>query len=81
MFRHPTFLKCGKSVNYKQFVSKCMETTCECLKANNGDANTCKCNILQDFVKKCLTVNPNVQLSTWRAVHQCGKFVLLCIKF
>ncbi|XP_037900754.1 hemocytin [Glossina fuscipes] len=69
--KHPTFLKCGKSVNYKQFVSKCMETTCECLKASNGDAKSCKCNLLQDFVKKCLTVNPNIQLDTWRAVHMC----------
>ncbi|XP_037934058.1 hemocytin isoform X2 [Teleopsis dalmanni] len=68
--KHPTFVKCGKSVNSKQFVSKCMETTCECLKTE-GDASACKCKILQDFVKKCLTVNPNVQLSTWRAVHQC----------
>ncbi|XP_067647324.1 hemocytin isoform X2 [Eurosta solidaginis] len=69
--KHPVFVKCNKAVNYKQFVSKCMETTCECLRAHPGEDNTCKCNALQDFVSKCLTINPNIQLNLWRAVQQC----------
>lgn len=71
--RHPVFVKCNKAVNYKQFVSKCMESTCECLRAHPGEDNTCKCNALQDFVAKCLTINPNIQLNLWRAVQQCGE--------
>nr|XP_014086275.2 hemocytin [Bactrocera oleae] len=69
--KHPVFVKCNKAVNYKQFVSKCMESTCECLRAHPGEDNTCKCNALQDFVAKCLTINPNIQLNLWRAVQQC----------
>ncbi|XP_055854171.1 hemocytin [Episyrphus balteatus] len=69
--KHISFLKCNKAVNYKQFVSKCIETTCECLKANKDDTHSCKCSILQGFVKQCLAENPQIQLDTWRAVHQC----------
>lgn len=39
--------------------------------AHNGDTGACKCNILESFVKKCLSVNPLIQLTTWRAVAQC----------
>ncbi|XP_030375562.1 hemocytin [Scaptodrosophila lebanonensis] len=69
--KHPSFIKCTKAVNYKQFVTKCIETTCDCLKSNQGDISACKCDILQRFVEKCLSVNPQVQLTTWRTVHQC----------
>lgn len=72
LYSHPTFGKCHKAVNYKQFANNyCLEAACDCLLKNNGDAAACKCNMLESFVKKCLSVNPLVQLSTWRAVHQC----------
>ncbi|XP_034481426.1 hemocytin [Drosophila innubila] len=72
IINHPTFAKCHKAVNYKQFSNNyCLEAACDCLLANNGDASACKCNILESFVKKCLSVNPLAQLTTWRAVHQC----------
>jgi len=69
---HPTFARCHKAVNYKQFLNNyCLEAACNCMMANNGDPAACKCNILESFVKKCLSVNPLVQLTTWRAVAQC----------
>ncbi|ALC44456.1 Hml, partial [Drosophila busckii] len=72
IINHPSFGMCHKAVNYKQFSNNyCLEAACDCLQANNGDASACKCSILESFVKKCLSVNPLVQLSTWRAVHQC----------
>ncbi|SPP76371.1 hemocytin [Drosophila guanche] len=72
IIHHPTFARCHKAVNYKQFLNNyCLEAACDCMMANGGDPAACKCNILESFVKKCLSVNPLVQLSTWRAVAQC----------
>ncbi|KAH8270632.1 hypothetical protein KR018_012544 [Drosophila ironensis] len=72
IIHHPTFARCHKAVNYKQFLNNyCLEAVCDCMLANNGDSSACKCNILESFVKKCLSVNPSVQLTTWRAVSQC----------
>uniref|UniRef100_A0A1I8MML0 Hemocytin n=2 Tax=Musca domestica TaxID=7370 RepID=A0A1I8MML0_MUSDO len=65
------FINCKKSVSYKPFASKCVETTCECLRVHNGDVKKCRCNLMEDYVKQCLAVNPNVKLDTWRAKHQC----------
>uniref|UniRef100_A0A1I8NWB1 Hemocytin n=1 Tax=Stomoxys calcitrans TaxID=35570 RepID=A0A1I8NWB1_STOCA len=65
------FINCKKSVSYKPFATKCVETTCECLKVHNGDVKKCRCNLMEDYVKQCLTVNPHVKLDTWRAKHQC----------
>ncbi|KAH8249445.1 hypothetical protein KR032_009614, partial [Drosophila birchii] len=69
--RHPSFGNCGLSVNIEDFLGKCVETTCECLKANGGAEGSCRCDLLQQFVGQCLAVDRNLLLTSWRSIHRC----------
>lgn len=78
--RDEQFAPCVKAVNVDNFVSRCLETACDCLKAKevNGSsstsanaANACKCSILQSFVTECMAANENVHLDIWRSKHEC----------
>lgn len=78
---HDSFKSCSKAVNKDRFISKCLETACECLMASSQlDAydiwspsphKQCKCSILQNFVVDCLSADESVILDTWRSVHEC----------
>ncbi|XP_070069456.1 hemocytin-like [Drosophila takahashii] len=69
--RHPSFGGCGLSIDVEDFLAKCVETTCECLKTNGGAEGTCRCDLLQQFVGQCLAVNRNLLLTSWRSIHRC----------
>ncbi|EDW29183.1 GL18548 [Drosophila persimilis] len=71
--RHPSFGACSVSVNIQDFLSRCVENTCECLKANAGAEGSCRCDLLQQFVGQCLAVNRHLQLTSWRSVHRCNQ--------
>lgn len=65
------FAPCAKALDYDQFISKCLETACECLKTDSTNKDRCKCSLLQSFVTECLANNENILLDTWRAKHDC----------
>lgn len=70
------FAPCMKAMDIDRFISKCLETACDCLKSNTanvdqGRQKTCKCSILQSFVAECLATNEQIVLDTWRARHDC----------
>ncbi|XP_002132784.3 hemocytin-like [Drosophila pseudoobscura] len=71
--RHPSFGACSVSVNIQDFLSRCVENTCECLKTNAGAEGSCRCDLLQQFVGQCLAVNRHLQLTSWRSVHRCNQ--------
>lgn len=78
---HESFKPCSKSVNKDRFISKCLETACECLMASSqlesygmtsqGPEQQCKCSMLQNYVVECMAADENVILDTWRSLHQC----------
>lgn len=78
---HDSFKSCSKAVNKDRFISKCLETACECLMASTelqsygatseGPLQQCKCSMLQNYVVDCLAADESVILDTWRSVHEC----------
>lgn len=78
---HDSFKTCSKAVNKDRFISKCLETACECLMASTqlqsydvmpvGPVQQCKCSMLQSYVVDCLSADESVILDTWRSVHEC----------
>lgn len=84
--RHETFTACGRVVNIDSFLSKCLESTCDCLQKSDSSKTTdaatikknpiakvCKCATLQNFVVECFAADENIQLDTWRSIHNCGE--------
>lgn len=85
--RHESFGVCGKSIDIEKFVSRCIETACECLKDSMGSATgtktgptktsssppspKCKCAILQKFATDCMAADSNAHLDMWRSIHGC----------
>lgn len=83
LIKEESFKPCVKAVDIDRFVSKCLETACDCLKGSYGsnqpkgsvkgstEAKACKCSMLQNFVVECMSSAENIQLDTWRSVHSC----------
>lgn len=71
--RDMTFAACGKSVNIDHFISRCVETTCDCLEKSKepSDADSCKCSLLQNFATECMAADASVHLDTWRSTYDC----------
>lgn len=83
--KHESFSSCGRVVDADRFVSKCLETACDCLMISSGipkageptamatptTISACKCSMLQNYVVDCLAVDENIHLDTWRMVHDC----------
>lgn len=81
--RHESFGACGRSVDIEKFVSRCIETACECLKESWAERSTktktslppapkkCKCAILQKFATDCMAADDTVHLDMWRSIHGC----------
>jgi von Willebrand factor len=74
-----SFKACHSAVDPTHFISKCLETACDCLlTASNGStsavdkfAKQCKCSVLKNYVVECMAADENVHLETWRSVHSC----------
>jgi von Willebrand factor len=65
---------CTRVVNKDAFISRCIETTCDCLQAaahNHTVAEECRCRALEDFVVQCLTSEPTTDVSDWRVQLDC----------
>lgn len=77
------FQPCHGAVDPTRFISKCLETACDCLlTATNGSstaaprdmekfAKTCKCSMLKNYVVECMAADEAVHLETWRSVQSC----------
>lgn len=65
------FESCSIAVNADHFISKCLESACECLKSGKSVQN-CKCSILQNYVTDCMAANENLHFDTWRSKFDCS---------
>ncbi|KAK4875849.1 hypothetical protein RN001_012271 [Aquatica leii] len=68
------FESCKSSVNVDKFKSQCVHSTCNCLKAANGDPmekEQCRCLLMQNFVVECLSEDSTVELFDWRTLYNC----------
>lgn len=61
---------CAGIVDVERFVSRCMESTCNCIRSNHT-YDDCRCRSLTSFVTECQAGDFNVDLSTWRSTHDC----------
>lgn len=69
------FTSCSKAINSDHFISKCLETACECLKSSNKSKEQvqtkCKCSILQNYVTECMASDESIHFDTWRDKFEC----------
>lgn len=66
------FASCSKAVNPDQFIQKCLETACNCLKSKSfNEQGQCKCSILQNYVTECMTNDDTIEFDTWRTKFEC----------
>lgn len=86
--RHESFDVCshkrGGPIDTDRFISKCLETACDCLLMGKEATTTnssvptastiksCKCSMLQNYAADCLAAtDDSIHLDTWRSVHDC----------
>lgn len=61
-------------VDVDAFVSRCLESTCNCLEGAKGNSTAedrCRCDALQTFVVDCLTADNSIELIEWRMQNDC----------
>ncbi|XP_043682227.1 hemocytin isoform X2 [Vespula pensylvanica] len=61
---------CSGVVDLEKFLSRCLETTCTCLRSNSTYDN-CRCRTLTTFVTECQANDQDIDLSTWRNIYDC----------
>lgn len=67
-----TFATCSNVVDVDHFISKCLETACECLKSKDiSQQNECKCAILQNYVTECMANDGSQHFDAWRSKYDC----------
>lgn len=71
--RDATFASCSKSINPDNFISKCLESACNCLRSGSPSTpNQCQCSILQSYVSECMALDENLHFDTWRSKFECS---------
>ena len=53
-------------------MSECVDKMCSCLDEGRPEEE-CKCQVLEDYVKQCLKVQPDADIDEWRRTSKCGK--------
>lgn len=80
LVKHDVFSQsCAGAVDSVKFISRCLETACDCLlAAGNGSTivstsitKECKCSMLKNYAIECMSADESVHLDTWRSVHGC----------
>ncbi|KAG7205161.1 hypothetical protein KM043_018256 [Ampulex compressa] len=61
---------CSSVMDIEKFVSRCIESTCICLRGNKTYHN-CRCRILTTFITECQAADLSVDLSSWRTIYDC----------
>lgn len=61
---------CSNIVDLNKFVSRCIESTCNCLRSNHT-YDECRCRTLTSFITECQAGDLNIDLSTWRSIYDC----------
>lgn len=76
--RENALSSCANVIDVDAFVSRCLETTCNCLEGAQGNATAlskCRCDTLQSFVVDCLTADNSIDLLDWRMQNDCRMYL------
>ncbi|XP_044006095.1 hemocytin [Aphidius gifuensis] len=65
-----SFSICRNHLNFDKYLSRCLETSCMCINGNQT-INECRCRALTSFTTDCQASDINIDLSTWRNIHNC----------
>ncbi|XP_057325268.1 hemocytin-like isoform X2 [Microplitis mediator] len=65
-----SFTVCENVLELNKYISRCIETTCNCLN-ENITYEQCRCRTLESFVSECQAADRNVDLSSWRGIQNC----------
>lgn len=67
------FNVCELTMNLDDYVSKCVESLCTCANSATNFDEECRCQMLENFASKCLSLQPGVDISSWRFKYECRK--------
>lgn len=80
LVKHDVFSQpCAGVIDPIKFISRCLETACDCLLAagngstvvSNAIVKDCKCSVLKNYAVECMAADETIHLDTWRTVHGC----------
>ena len=74
LIRFPPFKNCMSVIPKDDYTSECIEIMKECLSNNNGERH-CKCQAMEEYVRKCLNKDSSLKFNGWRGIHLCGRFL------
>ena len=72
LIRFPPFKNCMSVVPQDNYASECIEKMKTCL-SNGEDERQCKCQAMEEYVRKCLRQDSSLIFNGWREMHLCGK--------
>ena len=72
LIRFPPFKNCKSVIPQHNYASDCIERIKTCL-SNGGDERQCKCQAMEEYVRKCLRQDSSIIFNGWREMHLCGK--------
>ncbi|XP_044578140.1 hemocytin isoform X1 [Cotesia glomerata] len=65
-----SFAVCKNVIAVDKWISRCLESTCMCINGNMT-SEECRCRALNSFASECQAADTNIDLSTWRNIHNC----------
>ena len=74
------FKNCMRVIPQDIYASDCIERMQTCL-SKDQDEKQCKCQAMEEYVRKCLKQDSSLNFSGWRGIHLCGKlnrWIFLC---
>lgn len=72
LIRFPPFKNCKSVITQDNYASDCIDKMKTCL-SNGEDERQCKCQAMEEYVRKCLRQDSSLIFNGWREMHLCGK--------
>lgn len=76
LYRSEPFNVCDLTINLDDYIPKCMESLCTCANSATNFDKECRCQIMESFASKCLSLEQGIDISSWRIKYECRKFGL-----
>ncbi|XP_065200216.1 hemocytin isoform X2 [Planococcus citri] len=71
VFRTEPFNVCDLTINLDDYIPKCMESLCTCANSATNFDKECRCQIMESFASKCLSLEQGIDISSWRIKYEC----------
>ena len=72
LIRFPPFKNCKSVIPQDSYASDCIGRMKTCL-SKGQDERQCKCQAMEEYVRKCLKQDSSLTFNGWRELHLCGK--------